>query len=327
MNYHTSFFLLFLFSFILNVKADSNQFKLLQSEETCYEEPGALTVFYLPIKFTRTGIRCFLKHAFNRPEYATEFLPYNFTHIVQFLEYGSKTEQSIIYMQSIVRLFYNKLKATHFITSYALHEFLKPLPRLLQTYCTYQQSNNFFSQLKTSLNDLFYTSFLKGFSLFKKNPDAFFDDLSESILEEVRDNVTDNHLDHEQFRQSIIRFLEITINKLIWCPSDGIDSWKSVKLFAYQFEKLHEADIIDEDELDDFYRSLVERFCYFLNVHGSSITLETVEIIRKEIASKKLHFLKLEERETYLETKSKRLERALLTTEAKIHAHAQGIVT
>lgn len=326
MNYHVFLFLMLLFSFIPDVKADGNHFTLMKSEDMCYEEPSAFTVFYVPIKFTRTGIRCFLKHAFNRPEYATEFLPYNFTHILQFLEYGNKTKQSADYMQSIVRLFYNKLKATHFLTSYALHELLEPLPHLLQAHCSPVVTQTIFTQLKTTLHDLFYNTFLERFSVFKKNPNQFFDDLSEHILEEV-DGTTEKTLSHEQFRQSVLRFLEIALNKLIWCPSDGIDTWKSVKLFAHQIEKLHQADILDENELDDLYKSLIERFCYYLNVNGSGIALSTIEVIRNEIASKKLHFLELEEQETYLEPKSKRLERALLMAEAKVHAQAQGIVT
>ena len=327
MNYRVSLFLLLLFFFIPNVKAESNHFSMTQSGKTYYEEPNALTLFYLPIKFTRSGIRCFLKHVFNRPEYATEFLPYNFTHVLQFLEYGKKTEQTAVYMQSIIRLFYNKIKATHFITSYALHEFLEPLPNFIQDHCAPQEISTIFTQIKISVKDLLYKTFLKRFSFFKKNPDEFFDELSEDILEEIQGNFYETPLRQEQFRQSIIRFLEIALNKIIWYPSDGQDTWKSVKLFAHQIYQLHQTDIIDEDELDDFYKSLLERFCYYLDMHGSGISLKTLAIIRNDITSKKLHFLELEEQEAYLEPKPKRLKRALIIAEAKIHAHAQGIVT
>ena len=153
------------------------------------------------------------------------------------------------------------------------------------------------------------------------------DDLSEDILEEIQGNFYETPFRQEQFRQSIIRFLEIALNKIIWYPSDGQDTWKSVKLFAHQIYKLHQTDIIDEDELDDFYKSLLERFCYYLDMHGSGISLKTLAIIRSDITSKKLHFLELEEQEAYLEPKPERLKRALIIAEAKIHAHAQGIVT
>ena len=45
--------------------------------------------------FSRTvfpgGVRSFLKDIFNSPAYAEEFLPNNFTHMVEFLHHGNQT--------------------------------------------------------------------------------------------------------------------------------------------------------------------------------------------------------------------------------------------
>lgn len=86
-------------------------------------------------------------------------------------------------------------------------------------------------------------------------------------------------------------------------------------------------DIINQDELDDLLKSLVERFVYFLELVGSDLSLETIEAIKQELEESTLVLNMVDEQEEFLETKIERIKSALLETEAKIHARQRGIIT
>ena len=101
----------------------------------------------------------------------------------------------------------------------------------------------------------------------------------------------------------------------------------SVKVIAKNLTTLKEHNIINQDDLDDLFKSLLERFCHFLDLAGSDLSVEVIQKIKEDIASGNLMFLELEEQEDFMETKSERLGRSIIQTEAKVRARSYGIIT
>lgn len=325
MNKFIFFLLITVFSH--TAKAENMQpYQLIDPQE----EMGFLVKeFCRPLKFTRSGIRCFLRHSFNRVEYAQDFLPHNFSHLIQFLQFGNSTEQTTAYFQSTVRLFSNKLKSSRYLNAYVFADLLEDLPIVLQKqFEPIQTSSSIFETIKSKIKETLYSVFLSQFSLFKSNPEQFFNDLSEELVIAANGaKALEEKVDHERLAQQLIRFLEIGINKLIWSPSDQEEIWESIKVIAKHLETMMHKKMINEDDLDDLFKSLIERFCYFLEATGTDLSIEVVQNIKKEINGGQLLFVELEEQEQYIETKKERLLDVLSHTEARILARNKGIIS
>lgn len=324
--------LLFLFMiptlFIHNVKTQDNQYFITTiKEEYSDTSDTLLQSFCMPLQFTRSGIQSFLKHTFSRLEYAEEFLPHNFCHLVEFLEYGKNSQQNNLYIQSTMRLFTNKVKACSYVNADAFLVIVERFPHLLEGYFV-KKPTPVLIEIKNAVKRVLYTAFLSKFSSFKKDPDSFFDDLSGDILTALHNSTfVQTEVDLEQLRQGTIKFLEITLNKVLWTPLDQNEVWTSVKTISLKLEELTKHSIINQDELDDLFQSLVERFIYFLDLAGSDLPLDLITTINQEINEKKLLFLTFEEQEEFIIPKAERLQRALEKAKTKILAKTHGIVT
>lgn len=309
-----------------SANAHTQESRPFNSEQWDMQEQDPLTLFCTPVKFTRSGVRCFLKHVFNRAEYCQDYYPHSFSHVIEFLEYGNQTEQDLEYIISTLRLFNNKLKGSRFVTANAYSTFLEQLPSVIAPYCK-PKEESVWEHIQHNIKSILYNSFLTKFSFFKEEPDVFFTDISEQIIQAVSQEMVQDRISQEQFKQTLVRFLENGLNKVVWCPVGEENVWKSVKQLSAQLTGLHDQGIINEDELDDLYKSLLEQFCHFLDLCGSDLSLDVINQIKADIEAGELNFLVLEEEEEYIETKSDRLTRAVLQTEAKAFARGYGLIT
>jgi hypothetical protein len=300
---------------------------VLPENDSGYEPRDYMYELQQPISFTRQGIKRYFKNVYNRSEYCTEFLPHSFCHLIEFLEYGNKTSQEAVYTQASFRLFANKVKATRYITANTLLDLLNKMPDLLERY--FKQDNpSFVIALKKQITNLFYDSFLHKFTTFKQSPESFLGDLSDEVLALVeRSDLIRNEVDREQLRQTLVRFLELSLDKVIWSPFDQEEVWESVKAISNQLAVLKDRGILSYDDLNDVCKSLLERFCHFLDLAGSDLSLEAVNKIKEDIASGKVDMLELEEQEDFIETKADRISRSIRLTEAKIRARGFGILS
>lgn len=316
--------------FIHNVKAYDNQYFIqTPAQEYLTEYDKLLQSVCTPIKFTRSGMRCFLKHTFNRKEYAQDILPHTMNHLTQFLDYGKKTNQDGAFIQSTLRLFNNKLKSCSYITPYTFCQTVERFPELLKSYIVEQpEGASWLVQIKSMFKKILYSTFLAKFSLFKKDPEQFFDSLSENMLDELQQSsYLQEAVNQEQLRQNVIRLLETMLNKIIWSPLDQADVWNSVKTIFTDLHRLMQEDIINQEELDDLLKSAIERFVYFLELTGSELSLDLIETIKNDLDAENLIINQIEEQEEFIESKSERLRKAIMETEAKIHARLHGIIT
>jgi hypothetical protein len=127
-------------------------------------------------------------------------------------------------------------------------------------------------------------------------------------------------------QNSVVRFLEGAINKLVWSPHDKIDVWKSVKLIANKCELLYYYGIIGNmDDVNQLIWSLLYRFGYFIDCAGSQIKYSFYHTVRGEIKTQNFSFLNISEQEEWLTKKSDYLAKILTEGEIKSHAYDQGI--
>ncbi len=305
--------------------AIGKDFQLTRHSATEISNPIAFdnTHFLQKIRFTQRGMRCFIEHKYNHYKYA-DFLANNFFHFVQFLKRDSPQTRS--YYQSVLRMFGNKLKQSMYINPYAYCQMLDEITPCLQKACS-DEHTPIFKQLQTKISSTMYNAMLDKFDYLKIDPEAYFHDLSEDIISLV--NTTQElpgDASIEELRKSFMVFFETTVSKLIWSPNQYEHAWRNVKIIGDQLARLYEKDILsDQDDLNDLFITLLERFCLYLDLSYAEIPVEFYQTVRQDIQTKNLLLLELEQ-EQFIETKAQRLERAITMTEAKTRAYHSGIL-
>ena len=324
------FFIMVIISlFIHNAKAEDNQqFNRFHCSTAQRDPHELLRLFCSPLRFTQEGITFYLKNVYSHPEYAQSFLPHSLSDLIEFLAHGKHTHQNRLYIQSAFRLFNNKIKSSPFITAYAFSDMLHRLPEYVQEYCVPVVEESALNSIAKTIKETLYSMFLNYFSYFKTNPEGFFDDLSAELLKAIGGaHIVQEHVEQEQLRQTMLRFLELCLNKMIWSPLDQENSWHSVKVIAEELADFVDQGIISPEELQDLYQSLLESFCHFLELTGSDLSLDVINQIKEDITTESFLLFAFEEQEDYIETKHMRMMRALKATEAKIHGRTFGLVT
>lgn len=306
-----------------NLHADDTQQPIYQQEFQPVVRETLEDKLLAPIVFTTGGIQQFIEQTFNRQLYGQEILPNDFRHLLQFLHHGQKSA-SKAYAKSVLKLFSNKLKSATYVNAYAFIHMLKHIGPMLEEY-TKPAPLLIFDQAKKQINDLLYNSFLAQFDLFKKDPDTFFTNISDSIVEQLRvAHEQDKQITQAHVQQAVVRFLDIGLSKLIWSPHEHELIWPSIKEIAQHLENLTEKDVIaDADDLDDLYWTLVHRFSFFLDVANPDLPVCFYEKIKDDLATNQLLLCDLDEQEEHLESKGERLMQALLASEAKARLRAQ----
>jgi hypothetical protein len=290
------------------------------------QEIDRLSELIRPIRFTRHGIQTFLQDSFNASDYAEQVLCHSFSHLIQFLEYGKVTKQNVEYVESSIRLFLNKLKRVRFIPAESAERYLDRMPQLLCDY--FKSEEAIIEQAKQEIKRILYERLLNQYSLLKQEPDTFMTEVSDQIYKAVQSKSdVKGSVSKEQCRQLNIRFLETMLGKLMWNVADQVDVWTSFKCICNQLGTCKQAEIINLDELDDLLKSVLERFIFFLELRGSDLSHNVIELIKADIASGTLLIATIEEQEEFIESKIKRLEGAIMETEAKILAREKGIIT
>lgn len=295
-----------------------------RSEEVEREQGLSL---YAPIDTTPEGIKNFLQQVYNRHEY-TELLPTNLTHIVQMLQHGKKNNQSRAYAKSVIKLFNNKLKGVQYINSYAYSFMLAELPDLLNNYFLIKRPAGL-NKYKEALNSILYQTFLSKYDFFKKNPQDFFDALSQEIIETLQHDLPSlsDDITPEELRHTVVRFLEVGINKLIWHPEEHDKIWANIKSISHQLEALMENNIIDDaNDLDDLFWTLIHRFSYFIDIAHESLPIKFFEAIKNDIATEQLLLVELEEQEALITSKRDHLLQVIRGSMARKHAVDKGLL-
>lgn len=274
-------------------------------------EDKMLCSFLDTITFTQQGVKTFFEQTFNQKEYGKNFLPHNFSHLEQFLKYGKNTEQQYDFYEGVFRLFTQKFKNAPYIDSESCASFLNLHKDFFAHLFPEQQP------LWHSIKKILWDNFCKKFSFFKNDPSNFLEDISQEIS---------NHITHatttpEKVRSLMLRLFVTIIDKLAWVADDQYETWKVFRSIGDSITYLHEHKALpDIQDCNELYWGLIERYCYFLELNGTSLSHQTCLAIKQDLLTGKVPWLTTKEQEYGITTKAERIAQALLETEAKILA-------
>jgi len=123
-----------------------------------------------------------------------------------------------------------------------------------------------------------------------------------------------------------VRFIDTTINKLMWNIKDPDTIWATTKGIATELEALYDKEFIGEfSDLDDLYWTLIHRFAVFLDLSATKLSLELLHEMHNEVVNGNLVFLSVQEQEPYLQTKKQVLEAALTSAISKRLSYEHGL--
>lgn len=270
------------------------------------QESDLVNFFYRPIDFSTDGISHYFKYVYNHPEY-TNYLPYNLSHMIQFLDHGTQSGQSEVFAASVIKLFMQKIKATPYVDAESFVEFLPKFAQVMQPYLDKKEAS-FLQEVQVVLKDRLVNVFTKYFSYFQKNPDAFMTSLSEQLAKQTNQLCTTQHVEVEQLKKDVLRFIEICANKLIWSSKDDAQVWLTCNKLAYETQQCLEKKVLtNQDSFDDVCWSLVHRFCYFLELSASTLSRDFYDSVLNDLKTKPLVLTSAEEQEDLMISKRSHL--------------------
>lgn len=249
--------------------------------------------------------------------------------MVMLLRHGVENNQPALYAQAVFKMFSNIVKGMPYINAYTLADSLPQIAEYIPHYIA--QSNaeivrnttslvggNLYDHFKSTVNTMLYCKFSSEYAAFKESPEEFLQNISEEI---ALVNQYTIHLD--KLRNTMVRFLELTLSKVIWSPENQVHTWVSVKEISQGLTVLFERGVLEDiNDLDDLFWSLIHRYSYFLDVVGSLMHSHLYDEISKDIAAHSLLLLTLPEQDSFVLDKSSVLSRTIERLQEKIRLRA-----
>jgi hypothetical protein len=264
------------------------------------------------------------------PEYRKEVLPHNFSHLSHLIAHGANSNQPPAYLRSIVKLFSNMLKGSHYVNAYAFSELLETLPTQTVPYFSFIKSRayitdsafydaTFVDRFQSTVNNMLYAKFSSEYDSFRQDPNLFLEKISSNIVA-----IAEEEIVQEQLRQGIIRFCEIALSKLVWDPTAREETWQITKTIAEQLVAFLEHNIIDDiNDLDDLHWTLLNRYCYFLELTAADMPSSFYQSVRNDLRSNgdNIILFALKEQDDFIEPKLSYMQRTLMAAEATGYRH------
>lgn len=273
-----------------------------------------------------------LQYELRDPSYRKKILPNNFSHLSNLISTGNNSNQPPAYLRSVVKLFSNLLKGAEYVNAQAFETFMDTFPTLTQPYFSLTASRTYitngalydahmFDRFKATVNNVLYFKFSSDYDAFKQDPAQFLEHISSEILTIAQEEITREHV-----RQSIVRFGEIALSKLIWDVAQPEKSWTNVKRIADQLATLLEYNVLDDtNDLDDLYWTLLTRYCYFLDLTATDIAPSFYTHVKHDLLAGNIILFELPEQDTIIETKLSYMQRTLISAEAQSRAHYMSV--
>ncbi len=269
----------------------------------------------------------------NNRTYCSDILPHDFSCLLQLLQYGKQQKKDAIYVERVLRLFTRLVKEAPCINAYAFKDTIARMPELMKDslkplVATTLDTKTLLEmelvdRFKGSVNSLLYNKFLHDYSGFKKEPDLFLEQISQQVT-----TLFEQETDNSQTRAVLMRFLETCMAKLAWSPDAHELIWNSTKEISHNLKKFSDQSILEDmDDLDDLYWSLIHRFCFFLDIFGTTLSTDFYDTIQRDIAQKKLDLTELEEQQDWLICKADFLRSSVEHHKTRLLAFQNGILT
>jgi len=235
-----------------------------------------------------------------------------------------------------MRLFYNNSKSCELIDNTVVDQVSKVLPQIFEKYFGLaKNSEEPFRIIRGNIEDLMLESFTDRFDSLQTQPDLFISKLSADVTNLVKSRLaiiqeaSEERELKEKLRNIIIRFLDMSINRIIWYEEAYRSIWSSFISIADNLHTIGKRGIInDQDNLDELWDSLVRRFVWYLDVKGSVLPVDFYEQIEEDLNSNTIFFLEIDEQDEGLRTKKDMIAEAIITAKAKAIAYErQGVIS
>jgi hypothetical protein len=266
--------------------------------------------------------------------YRRDIYPYDQSLIIDLIKRTEHVAEPRVYLRGVLKLFINIAKGTQYIVSDSFNTVLEAFVELLPAYVATHKYQSYFKNQVTHQLDMFERlksinmhlllhEFSVNYTNFRNDPSEFIDGLAEQLAA-----VAKEEMDITRLRFSLMTFLEVHLNKLIWAPDDQVATWELVKSLANNCALLVEKDILDDiNDLDDLYWTLVHRYSHFLDLTHTLLNDELFTTIKRDVTQGNLLLFELEEQDSYIEKRSECLLGAVMFAEAKKKAFEKGLIS
>jgi len=274
-----------------------------------------------------------LQQQLRMPHYKKEVLPNDFSYVSQLITFGTTSNQPPIYLRSVIKMFSNMLKSSHYVNAYALSSLLEQLPTIVNPYFSYPLTTRFITNsalYDSSFTDRFaatvhsalYIKFSTEYESFRQNPDLFLHNISADIV-----SLAHEEMEYVQIRNDLIRFCDIALSKLIWNPHDQEKTWEITKKIAVQLARLVEHNILDDsNDLDDLYWTLLNRYCYFLEIAALDMPESFYKALKFDMSSNSSVLFALPEQDFIIESKLSYMQRIIMESEVRVYGFQHGLL-
>lgn len=273
-----------------------------------------------------------LQKELRTPQYRKEILPNDFSHLSQLITFGTSTNQPPAYLRSIIKLFSNMLKSSHYVNASAFSDMLTTFPHDLAPYFALPASRMYMSnsalydatfvdRFKATVQTMLYSKFSTEYDSFRQDPDLFLKKISGGIV-----TIAQEEFVQEQLRQNIIRFCEIGLSKLVWDPAAHEQTWAITKKIAEQLVTLLAHNILDDaNDLDDLHWTLLNRYCYFIELTATDMPESFYQTIKDDLRSNDIVLFALKEQDYIVEPKLSYMQRTLIEAETAAYCYRSGL--
>lgn len=276
----------------------------------------------------------YVKEIYNRKDYP-QALSQDASHIIQFLDLSNELNLDAKTVYVYMRLWVNKAKSCEVMDDRMILQSLRTMPSQLARHFISEddinQSTTDLSFIKHQIESTLLAKFTENFPAFQAEPDVFLSNLSQDLTRQYQQEIDHIKKQHdslhaqERLRNLIIKFFEITLNKVVWEINEYENPWQSFIAIADGLSLLAEHDIITHmDELDDLWWSLVHRFCFFLDIAGASIPENLFDEIEHDLDMCSIPFLESEEQDAGIISKKETLFESLLQAKTRAFAYERG---
>lgn len=267
--------------------------------------------------------------------YRRDIYPHDQTFILELLRCTNHVEPKAqtTYLQAVLKVFTNIAKGAQYISANAFNYVITQVTNLLAPFMQsakqtmyvkdyIQHDLDMLDRLKVINRSILLNEFSYNFETFRSAPNAFLDAIAEQLIKAAQ-----QEFELQQLRHTIMMFLEIHLNKLIWAPEDQEETWELVKTMAENLAIFVERDILDDNVyLDDLYWTLIHRYCNFLDLTHEYLDNSLFNSIKQDILTKDTLLFELEEQDECLEKRVDCVRTAVMHAEAKKQAHEYGLM-
>lgn len=275
-----------------------------------------LNMFLKPIYFSSGGLQSFFDARFNTPFYTHHFLPSCFIHLIDFIKYGTQTNQPISFFTTTLSLFQQRIKDSSWVNPYALLICIEQLTPLLKKYVRIHDT-------KSQIHNTLHRALRENFSLLQRDPQTFLATTTNEIHEVIE---KEKHV--IALQEHIFRFIENATNKIIWNPKENTMTWKSVKSLSIAMEELYVLDLLPDKEcFNQLLWGLLYRYGYFIECAGSSLSSECYHALKNDLLEGHTIFTHYEENDTFSLRKRTYLENLIWKGTSKRTAYEAGYIS